>query len=149
MARWERDKEGEWHLVDEMRERQLSPHKSNSKLHEALRVGDWATARRLLESQEASTGDRDEHGRVPMHIEMMRGGRNSMKPGNRGDNPLMVACLVDNLEGATYLADTELGHELIPDLSYINSRSNSDGASPLMRAIEGKSMEVAEMLMDK
>ena len=121
----------------------------STKLHDALEAGDTEEAARLLESKEVDAGAVDEYGRTALHLEMMRGGTNKINPGNRGDNPLMVACLVNNRPGATHLTDSALGQELIPDVSHINTASNSDGASPLMRAIEGKSVEIADMLMDR
>ena len=112
-------------------------------------AGDTEEAARLVDTKEAFVTAVDESGRTALHLEMERGGTNRVKPGNRGDNPLMVACFMDNLAGATYLTDHSLGKDLLPNLYLINTASNSDGASPLMRALEGKNADIAEMLMDR
>ena len=122
--------------------------KMTNLLH-ALDAGDTEEAARLVDTKEAFVTAVDESGRTALHLEMERGGTKRVKPGNRGDNPLMVACFMDNLAGATYLTDHSLGKDLLPNLYLINTASNSDGASPLMRALEGKNADIAAMLMDR
>ena len=65
--------------------------------------------------------------------------RSQRRGGGRGDTALHAACFMGHMGTA----------ELLVDASQIDATSNSDGATPLMRAIEGKRVDVAKMLLVK
>eukprot|EP00928_Gymnodinium_smaydae_P008911 TRINITY_DN1328_c0_g1_i1.p1 TRINITY_DN1328_c0_g1~~TRINITY_DN1328_c0_g1_i1.p1 ORF type:complete len:550 (-),score=63.97 TRINITY_DN1328_c0_g1_i1:248-1897(-) len=62
--------------------------------------------------------------------------------GNRGDTPLHVACFAGPLKCAELLASAGT-------IETLNLTSNSDGATPIMRAAEAGHVDIARMLIQK